>query len=179
MEDRVLERFLARQEEEGMALAQQSDLLDLTPVHGAPPVRYIAHFRCKGLVRVGSGEIREADQFAVGVWFPHDYLRRADPYEVLTWLGPRNIWHPNISDKGPLICVGRLGPGTGLVDIVYQVYEIISYNKVTMREDDALNREACGWARHNQHRFPVDTRPLKRRALNLRVDLRENTDEAR
>ena len=34
-----------------------------------------------------------------------------------------------------------------------------------MREDDALNREACAWARHHADRYPVDRRPLKRRTL--------------
>ena len=103
----------------------------------------------------------EASRFEVGIWFPSDYLRRAEPWEVLTWLGPRRVFHPNISDRMPVICVGRLAPGTWLVDLLYQVFEIISYQKVTMREDDALNPAACAWARENQHRFPVDRRPLK------------------
>jgi hypothetical protein len=80
------------------------------------------------------------------------------------------VFHPNISDKAPFICVGKLAPNTPLVDILYQCFEIITYNKVTMREDDALNTEACVWARENQHRFPIDRRPLKRRALDLEVE---------
>jgi hypothetical protein len=83
---------------------------------------------------------------------------------VLTWLAPRDIWHPNISADAPVICVGRLAPGTALVDLLYQLFEVITWNKVTMREDDALNRAACQWARRNGHRFPVDRRPLKRSA---------------
>jgi hypothetical protein len=64
----------------------------------------------------------------------------------------------------PLICVGRLKPGTWLVDLLYQCYEIITYQKVTMREDDALNPLACVWSREHQQRFPIDRRPLKWRA---------------
>jgi hypothetical protein len=41
--------------------------------------------------------------------------------------------------------------------------------KVTMREDDALNRAACQWARQHPERFPVDRRPLKRRAVTLHM----------
>ena len=78
------------------------------------------------------------------------------------------VFHPNI--KAPFICVGKLSPGTLLVDILYQCFEIISYNKVTMREDDALNGAACAWARSNQHRFPVDPRALKRRSLEFRIE---------
>jgi hypothetical protein len=161
MSDPVYQAFLARQFEEGMALAASSDLVELFPLEGNPPSRYIARFGCNGLVRAGNGQIREASRFEVGIWFPSDYLRRAEPWEVLTWLGPRHVFHPNISNRLPLICVGRLAPGTWLVDLLYQCFEIITCQKVTMREDDALNQAACSWARENQARFPVDPRPLK------------------
>jgi hypothetical protein len=160
MRDAVFESFLARQHEEGLALAGASDLLDLNPVDGARSSRFLARFRCHGLVWA-DGAVMESDRFEVGISFPSDYLRRAEPWQVLTWLGPRRAFHPNISDRLPMICVGRLRPGTPLVDLLYQCYEIITYQKVTMREDDALNAMACVWARANQHRFPVDRRPLK------------------
>ena len=170
MPDKIFESFLKRQYEEGMALAEASDLLEVYPMAGDPPNRYIAQFRCKGMIRDANGDPIEADHFEVGIWFPSDYLRRAEPFQVLTWLGPWEVFHPNISDKAPFICVGKLAPNTPLVDILYQCFEIITYNKVTMREDDALNAEACVWARENQHRFPIDRRPLKRRALDLRIE---------
>jgi len=170
MTDKILEGYLRRQLEEGIALAESSDLVDLTPADDKGlPQRFAVEFRCKGLVRRADrdDEIVEADRFAVGIRFPSDYLRRVEPMEVLTWLGPRNVWHPNI--LAPVICVGRLAPGTPLVDIVYQVFELITYNKATVREDDALNPAACQWARHNMHRFPIDRRALKRRTLRLEV----------
>ncbi len=170
MADRIMEGFLSRQYEAGMQLAGESDLLDLIPLATPTPNRYIAHFTCSGLIRSRRGEILEENDFAVEIWFPDDYLRSRDrslPYRVLSWLMPRSIWHPNISNELPLICVGRLTPGTDLVTIIYQVHEIITYNKVTMVETDALNKEACAWARRNLHRFPIDRRPLKRRSLNL------------
>ena len=169
MSDRVMEAFLRRQAEEGLALASESDLLDLIPF-GQPADHFLAIFSCTGLVEDRRGRVVEADHFEVGIGFPSTYLRVADPFRVLTWLGPRNVWHPNISAAAPVICVGRLPPGTGLVDLCYQIFEIITWNKVTMREDDALNREACQWARNHASRFPVDRRPLKRRKLNLKID---------
>jgi len=159
--DPVFDSFLARQYQEGMALAAGSDLLELFPLDGMPPSRYIARFNCRGLVRSPNGNVTESERFEVGIWFPSDYLRRAEPWEVLTWLGPRHVFHPNISNRMPLICVGRLAPGTWLVDLLFQCFEIITYQKVTMREDDALNPAACAWAREHQSRFPVDSRPLK------------------
>jgi hypothetical protein len=170
MKDRVFESYLARQYEEAMALVAASDLIELYPLTGRGSDRFIAVFRCRGLVMNEDGEVKESDHFEVGIWFPSDYLRRADPFQVLTWFGPMNVFHPNISNVAPAICVGRLAPGTSLVDILYQCFEIITWNKVTMREDDALNLEACEWARRNPSGFPVDRRPLKRRALDLEIE---------
>jgi hypothetical protein len=175
MADRVLAAFLARQEEEGRRFAAASDLLTLVPI-GSPADRYLVEFRCRGLVEQEPGTVVEANCFQVGIWFPMTYLRVAQPFRVLTWLGPHNVWHPNISATEPLVCVGRLEAGTGLVDILYQLFEIITWNKVTMREDDALNAAACQWARRHPDRYPVDRRPLKRRAAAFRISERVQTD---
>ena len=169
MTDRILTAFLARQREEGMRLAGDSDCLRLVPIGGAAPDRYLADFRCTGLVQAESGEIVEADRFLLGIWFPDHYLREADPFQVLTCLAPPRIFHPNVSRDAPFICIGRVAPGTPLVDLLYRCFEVLTYRKVTMREQDALNRDACAWARRNQHRFPVDDRPLKRGA-DFRLD---------
>jgi hypothetical protein len=164
MSDDIRRGFLERQRDEGLALAAASDLLTLIPLDGDPPERYVAEFRCRGLVRSPLGAIREADRFAVGIWFPDDYLHRADAFQVLTWLAPRTVWHPNISDQAPFVCPGALTAGTSLVSILYQLFEIITWAKVTMHEGNALNRVACAWARSGAARFPVDRRPLKWRA---------------
>ncbi len=165
--DPVFQRFLDRQFEEGAALVRSSDLLNLHRVP-APPPHCIAEFHCRGLVRQGDGEITEATEFLVGIWFPSDYLRRADPYQILRLLTP-HVWHPNVSRELPLICIGRLTPGTALADILYQLFDVLTWQKYNPREDDSLNKAACAWARANQHRFPVDRRPLKRRPLSLEV----------
>lgn len=168
--DKVLERFLEAQNREGLGLARESDLLEIYP-QGTPPVQcWVARFRCKGLVTDRYGHIAEADDFAVGIYFPNDYLRRVNPVEVLTWLNPSRPYHPNIAGGGlPLICVGRITPGMGLVELLYQIFEMITYRKVTMSERDALNRAACRWARHHTQLFPIDRRPLKRRRMHIQV----------
>jgi hypothetical protein len=168
MTDNILAGFLARQREEGMALAAESDLFDLIPVDGRAGQRYLLELRCTGLVQRDSGEIVEADRFVVGVWFPDHYLREADPYRVLTWLDPVRTWHPNV--KAPFVCVGGIAPATPLCDLVYRCAEVVTWNRVTMREDNALNKEACAWARRNLQRFPVDSRPLKRRTADFIVE---------
>jgi len=183
--DEVLRAFLDYQLVEGMELAAASDFLDLVPIEfpvkDGPPVRYLAKFSCTGL-RIIDGEVREANEFIVGITFTPDHLVTVDPMRVITWIAPDDVFHPNVG-RGPLrshgpltICIGNVPPGVSLVDLLYQTFEIITYCKATMSERDALNWEACQWARWNTDRFPVDRRPLKRlsRPLEVReVDRRE------
>ncbi|MGD0788042.1 MAG: hypothetical protein ABR898_08645 [Terracidiphilus sp.] len=165
--DPVYERFMQRQLQEGMELARSSDLLRLHLSPMTPP-HFVAEFLCNGLIRDGAGEINQASDFRVGIWFPPDYLRRADPFEMLRLFTP-GVWHPNVSRELPLICIGRLTPGTTLVDILYQLFDILTFQKYNPRENDSLNKTACAWARENAQKFPIDRRPLKRRPLNLEV----------
>jgi hypothetical protein len=158
--DNILKLFLEGQQGEGLALAAQSDLLELVVVD---PQHYIATFRCRGLVRNALGEVREHDRFSVGIWLPESYQRVVNPAEILTWIEPRGVWHPNI--RPPLVCLGKIAPGTPLVDLLHRCFELISFQNVTMREDDALNPPACAWARRNRELFPVDSRPIKRRLV--------------
>jgi len=176
--DHVMNTFLRQQYEEGMGLAEKSDLFQLIACGEFPPERYLARFFCKGLVRRGS-EIEEWNDFAVGIWMPSDYLKKPNPFEVVSWVGPNIVFHPNVGrgpfrDAGQLaICVGAIPGGTPLVDLLYQCFEIITYANVTMSETDALNFEACRWARQNKHRFPIDTRPLTRVAVGMDLELEE------
>ena len=163
MVDRVLATFLARQRTEAVALSAASDVVRVTPL-GDPANRYVVEYSCHGLVEAAPGHIEESQAFAVGIWFPDDYLRTVNPLRIVTWLAPSTIWHPNISAKTSTVCIGRVAPGTSLAELVDQVFEIITWQKVTMREDDALNYAACQWARSHSSRFPVDTRPLRRQA---------------
>jgi hypothetical protein len=166
--DPIFHGFVQRQAEEGQALAQASDILTLESLPTGQ--HFIAHYSCRGLVKGADGIVREAEQFHVGIFFGSDYLRNAKPHETVTLFDPLNTFHPNVTFGAPFICLGRIAPGTPLVDLLYQCYEILTYQKLTPREDDALNKEACRWARASQERFPIDKRPLKRRPLVLDVE---------
>jgi hypothetical protein len=159
MTDHILNGFLERQYEDGMALAERSDLLELVPLSPRPVQYYVARYGCKGLVRRGT-DVVEADNFEIGFHFPSDYLRRAHAGEVLTLFSPAAAFHPNL--RMPLVCPGWLRPGTSLPDLLFQCFDILTYKLVTMNELNALNFEACAWARDHQDRFPVDPRPLCR-----------------
>ena len=75
----------------------------------------------------------------MGIWFPADYLRRADAFEMLRLFTP-NVWHPNVSRDLPLICIGRLTPGTTLVDSPPALRHS-TFQKYNPREDDSLNKQ--------------------------------------
>jgi hypothetical protein len=160
VDDPVYEHFMQRQLQEGLELAQASDLLRLHVAPVAPP-HFVAEFLCNGLVSRGNGEVTVANEFPVGIWFPPDFLRRADPFEMLRNFRP-GVWHPNVSREHPLICIGTIVPGTDLVDILHRLFDIFSYQEYNPNEFNSLNRAACAWARQNQRQFPVDNRGLRR-----------------
>jgi hypothetical protein len=173
--DRVFNAFLGAQFEDAMGFAATSDFITLVPVQGVPPCRYLATFTCRGLVRC-NGRISEWEDFAVGFYLPNDYLVRVNPFQAVSWLGPEDVWHSNIGrgprrEAGPMgICIGEIKPGTPLVDLIYRVADTITWRLATVREDDALNWEACQWARQNPNAYPVDLRPLRRCAARATVD---------
>jgi len=165
--DKIFESFAYHVHDEAMRLAEQSDRLDLHALD-TPPQRYLARFSCTGLVQSAGGIVVEADEFHVGIWLPENFLHAVDPFKIVTWLAPGNAFHPQI--RPPYICLGRLIPGMPLVDILYQIWSVITYRKVTVREDDALSPQVCAWARRNLERFPVDPRPFKRRSIDFSVE---------
>lgn len=161
--DPILRGFCERQFEAIRALAGQSDVIEVRPLGDAPaPVAYHISFYCKTLVFDGD-EVREASRAEVGFFFSPDYMERVDPVRTVTVLHPFNLFHPNI--LGPLICIGRMRPGTELVDLVYQVFEILTFQKKTTH--DALNKRAAQWCRNHQSRLPLERRSLKRRPVEL------------
>jgi len=152
--------WLEAQFDESMQFAEQSSILSLAPVAGigggGPPFRYLAKFECDGLMEAPEG-IVVCDRHVVGINFPDHYLRvKCNPAEILTWLEPDSEFHPNIS--GRLCCVGPIAPGMTLMSLLHQLYTMITWQRFTPLEDDALNEYACGWARENLDRFPIDPR---------------------
>ena len=113
---------------------------------------------------LAEGEVKPWTGCDVLFRFAPDYLRVVrDPAWTVSLLSPRNLHHPNVAP--PFMCIGRIAPGTSLCELIFQVYEVLTFQKLTPREEDCLNREACAWARGNMQRFPLDARPLRRRVV--------------
>ena len=60
-------------------------------------------------------------------------------------------------------------PGAPLVDVLLQVFAVLSWQNVTLDERNALDREACEWGRANLHRLPIDRRSILGRELPPRA----------
>lgn len=156
MTDTIRASWLKTQYVEAMTFARRSDVLNLVPISGDPPHKYIAKFDCGGLAETEAG-IAVIGQHLVGIYFPEEYQRTpCDPGQVLTWLEPRNEFHPNI--RAPLCCVGPIPPGMSLLNLLHQLFAMITWQKFTPLEHNALNAAACSWARANLDRLPVDPR---------------------
>ena len=90
------------------------------------------------------------------------------PAEVLAYLGPvANPFHPNL--RSPFVCF-EVRPATSLTDLIFSLFELVTWSLVSTH-DEGLNHEASQWHRNHKdsRRFPIDCRPLKRRALNFTV----------
>jgi hypothetical protein len=153
--DPIFHAFLERQFDEGLALARTSDVVTISPWG---PQHYVLRFRCRGLV-TEDGMPRVHDEFRVGIFFPPDHVRVAQPASrVVQWLSPATVFHPNISP--PLVCLGAIAPGEGLVDLAFRLYELITFHRASPH--DALNVAAAQWARRHRAALPLDRRPLRR-----------------
>jgi hypothetical protein len=165
--DSILKSWLKRQHQEGMKLAAESDVITLHPAPGMPPHEYLARFDCPTLVQ-GHGAISQHTGFDVLIRFPLDYLRSPpNPAIVVALLTPQSAYHPNVAP--PFMCIGNIAPGTSLCELICQIFDIMTFNKLTPNEHDALNSEACSWARNHMHLFPLTSRPLRRCDISLDI----------
>lgn len=156
--DPIFHGFLEAQFKAARQLAGQSDIVEIMPLPPFPPERYLLRFKCCCLRGTDAADLKESGEVLVGISFPPDYLRSINAGDVVTLLDPPDLFHPNV--RPPFICVGDLSPGTGLVDLAHQIYEIITFQK--RNTVHGLNPSAIEWARSHQDRLPLDPRPLRR-----------------
>ena len=171
MNDPVFNAWLAAQHAAVHELADASDVVTVIamPDGSTTSRHFLVQFACPGMYQDAVGEIAVGDEWAVGIHFPGDYLRRCEAPAVVTWLEPHNAFHPQI--RPPFVCLGHLTAGTELVAILEQLYAIITWRKQTLVESDALNPVACSWARNHSDRYPLGCPPLRRDEPKFTVEL--------
>lgn len=168
MNDPIRASWLLEQEADWRLFAAQTDMVDVAPVDAAPHQRYLAHFRCRSLVKQRSGRIEQfTEGVTAGITFRDDHLRFVEPLLLVSLVTPQNIWLPNVG-RG-MICVGHVRVGISLIDTIYQTFAILSGQNWSLAS--VLNAEAADYARDHQDLFPIDPRPLKRRQVGL--DMKE------
>ncbi len=174
--DRVLYAFLENSHTEATALAEQSDILQLTPLPPLPPSVYLCEFAVPYLHRLPSGLVEIAPgPVQMVINFPEDYLRSTDPrlyLRVASLLTP-DVTHPNL--WGTAVCLGsEFAPGTPITVLLWELYDIVSYQNVTLDERNALNPEACRLLREHEGLLAQLTpKPFLRRAHKLQITVRE------
>ena len=174
--DKILKRFLECNEAEAKELASKSQVLEIAALPPSPSSTYVCEFRVPHLERTPEGHVTLVDgPVLVKIHFPEDYLRSADPrlgMRVVRLLGPREFIHPNVREG--VVCLGyRFAPGTRIVLLINEIWEIVSYQNFNVDENDALNPEACRLLRaHPDLLAELEPKPLVRRPGRVRVEVR-------
>jgi hypothetical protein len=154
--DSVTVEFLRNNLDELSARVAAGGLLEFANLGGREPWVYRLSFATHGLEK-SDGEIRPCNEHVVAVRFLPDYLRRAERFEMLRLIEPRDAFHPNL--RVPGICM-QIYPGEPLIEICESLHALFSWRLRNLREEDALNPTACAWGRANLDRLPLDDRPL-------------------
>jgi hypothetical protein len=165
--DEVTHAFLCNSGDELLERCRRGGLLECASLGRNAPWLWRLTFQTRGLVRDGDGEPRVAERHVVAVRFLPDYLRRADRFEMLALVEPRNAFHPNLAPPG--VCV-QVRPGETLVEICESLHALLSWRLRQLQENDALNRAACAWGRAHLDELPIDRRPLFGRLLNIALE---------
>lgn len=173
--DPVFHNFLTSVWREAKNLQARSDVLTITPLPPLPPSTFLAEFELPYLQRLRDGLIGVAPgPISAVLRFPENYLRSADPLlsarvvSVLT----DDLVHPNV--YGPVVCLGSaFAPGTPLVPLLWELWEIFTYQNLTLDERNALDPEACRLLRaHPGLLAQLTIKPFLRRQTSARVEVR-------
>src|SRR5439155_22133526 len=103
-------------------------ILELVPCGSPRPRAVVAQFNASCYIKTSSG-IHVRKGFTVGFRWPENYLSLALPWEVMHFLTPPNIYHPNI--RPPTICLGgaALRPGAELRELLFRTYALVTYQR--------------------------------------------------
>lgn len=172
--DPVFHKFLEQAQTDALELAGKSALLDVIPVPPFPPSTYLCQFKLPYLRRRPDATVDIAPgPVTVGLHFPGDYLRSTDAhlYLKVAAMLSADFVHPNV--YGVAMCLGAgFAPGTPMAALLWECYEIVAYQNMTLDERNALNPEACRLLRANRSiltQLPQRTLLQKRSPLHIEV----------
>lgn len=139
-----------------------------------PPDRYLVKFNnVKGLkLSEAAAERKELEiisEHVIEIYLHIDYPRLKPQSYILT-----KIFHPNFRMASPNdICIGDYwASGETLVDIIYQVGEMITYK--TYNVTSPLNGIAAKWAKENSGSFPIDNVNLRQGEVEIHFNEKDD-----
>lgn len=141
-----------------------------------PPERYFVHFKnIKGIRLMNNqpGDKKELEivkEHKIEIYLHADYPRLKPQCNLLS-----GAFHPNFRMASPNdICIGDYwASGETLVDIIYQVGEMITYQNYNVTSP--LNGIAAKWAKENIELFPIDNVNLRQGELDINLIDKDNT----
>lgn len=150
-------------------LVDRSDFVHIVATDGTPPDRYKIRFTCNGVESIrpnGQPVLRDVHEVSV-------YLHAEYPLKQpqLKWLTP--IFHPNIHVTGA-VCIGAWWAAKTLDELLLTLGEMVQYKNLDPK--DPMNSKAAQWANRNRQLFPIDSRPLKGRALSDMIVLGDSEE---
>jgi hypothetical protein len=183
-QDKVLTRFLQNSFWKATKLLAESDVLSIIDLEGDPPFLFLLGFNnISHLIKDPEREevVSLMSPVFANIFFPPDYLRSVDPalYLKMVAIPDQGFFHPNVKLPHGWVCLGHdFLPGTDLSDLIFHLYDIITYRNVTVDERDALNPEACRYLRQNPEVIAgLKNPPLRRRKLNVQVKVEKISNE--
>lgn len=158
--DAVVSGYLHEGHAELMRLCGDDSLVRVRSFGLETPWIYRLDFRTRGLAKGADGRIVSAERHSIVLQFTPDCLLHPDPYQMLQYMAPKDPapYHPNISPINGAICL-KIVHGESVVDVVSSLHDLLRWRIRNLREDDALNREACIYGRTFVEQ-PLDDRPL-------------------
>lgn len=188
MLDGIFKSFLEDGLRRAMEIASESDILEVIPHPSySPSLLYLLVFNDVAYLRdSGDNNINVSRGIVcVEIRFPLDYLRSTDSnlyLKTATILDPSSLlhpdpylFHPNYDPVSGCICLGAdFLPGTPLNNLIFHIYDIISYSNYSTDERNGLNAVACRYLRdHPEVISNLRIMPLRRRRLAAKVSFKE------
>ena len=168
--DPVFDAFCRAAWNEAQVMAAESDILSVSPLPPLPPSRFLLRFDVPYLRRRSDRTIEQAPgPVFAAVLFPADYVRGGDPMLSMriAHVVTSDLVHPNVFQGA--VCLGaQFNPGTPFRVLARALYDLLTFQLMTLNEPDAMDRDACRAIRSNPDLLPRrPAPPLTRRTYRV------------
>jgi ubiquitin-protein ligase len=137
--------------------------VQVQPVQGNPPERYLVTYRVRGL----RWDAARNCPVELGLHKAEIYLGADYPREKPKCLMHTEIFHPNF---GSYICIGdHWAAGETLADVIVQIGDLIQYREYNVKSP--LNAVAAQWTMQNERLLPLGNIELRQAEPDIELSL--------